>query len=391
MNSEMSLPTANDQTAFFGLLSNHRSKAVFLHSLILGIVFGHLGFSYDYNQNIERQRVNVQNDMEGEWEDGVEAYFKLAQDGAQHARFWSELPLLQKVLSEPNDLVTEQLARALYRFAVVFGRYLEVYLVDPAGNEIMRFERLGGAVEADVTSRLQDQSNSKHFNAARDLSPGAIYVSRIETYNGNSSLQPQDIPSFVTAVPVDLGGKHPIRIGYFVLVTQVADLAVSMVRKLIPELESYEVIFSWGLPSAPTALHFKDNRWSYTETENAINDDSDNVVFVVESSGLRSKLRELQEAESVYLAHPDEGLKQLLPDTDNTPSLVVSVIVNRADWDSLVRQKVQADLFSRYVTIISRALVASLLLALGTLFYLNRAEQKGCTIRRYSGSLTRII
>jgi diguanylate cyclase (GGDEF)-like protein len=376
MNSEMSLPTANDQTAFFGLLSNHRSKAVFLYSLILGIVFGHLGFSYDYNQNVELQRVNVQNDMEGEWEDGVEAYFKLAQDGAQHARFWSELPLLQKVLSEPNDLVTEQLARALYRFAVVFGRYLEVYLVDPAGNEIMRFERLGGVVEPDFTSRLQDQSNSKHFNAARDLSPGAIYVSRIETYNGNSSLQPQDIPSFVTAVPVDLGGKHPIRIGYFVLVTQVADLAVSMVRKLIPELESYEVIFSWGLPSAPTALHFKDNRWSYTETKNAINDDSDNVVFVVESSGLRSKLRELEEAESVYLAHPDEGLKQLLPDTDKTPSLVVSVIVNRADWDSLVRQKVHADLFSRYVTIISRALVASLLLALGTLFYLNRAEQK---------------
>jgi diguanylate cyclase (GGDEF)-like protein len=359
-----------------GVFSRPKSTAVFVYSLILGIVFGHLGFSYDYNQNVELYRANVQNQVESEWADGLEAYFKLAQDGAQHARFWSELPLLQKVLSQPNDLVNEQLARALYRFAVVFGRYLEVYLVDPEGNEIMRFENLGGVVDPDFTSRLQDQSSSKHFKAARELSPGAIYVSRIETYDANSSLQPRDIPSFVTAMPVDLGATQPIRIGYFVLVTQVADLAVSMVRKLIPEIEHYEVIFSWGLPSAPAALHFKDDRWTYRESANAVNDDHDNIVFMVESSGLRSTLRDLEEAESVYLAHPDEGLKQLLPDTDSTPSILVSVIVNRAEWDSLVRQNVHADLFSRYVTIISRALVASLFLALGTIFYLNRVEHK---------------
>lgn len=354
-----------------------RMASVVLYCLMVGFVLGNLGFAYDYRQQVNVLRDSVQNRVEAELEDGVEAYTKLIYDGAQHAHFFAGLPLVKRALSDPSGKSMEQLAPLLGRFANAYGRYLQVRLIDNTGNERLRFER--SAIEEGLvrSSELQDKSDTHYFKVARLLSPDDIYISAISPNYENGKIQTPNVPTFRTVVPIDIGEGGNTRLGYFVLNTRVGDFLQSVARELVPQLDGYTVSFSVTPSDSQLLEHWvlRDGTWFYQQGEALPLPSAPSEVFIA-GGDPRATLNRVNRTSMVYLSQNYDRAEQLPIQTALTSNLTVSVAIGNADWKALIASRIYSGLLSRYLVIMSRSFLGSLVLAFVTLAYLERAARK---------------
>ena len=354
-----------------------RMRSVVLYCVILGIFLGNLGFLYDYTLKINLLRDDVQHRIESELEDGIEAYIKLINDGAQHALFFADIPLVQRALSDPSGGAMEQLSLIIERFADAYGRYLQVRILDDQGKEVVRFDRYQVEEVPLRVSDLQDKSDTEYFREAKMLAPGGAYISAISPNFENGVIQVPHVPTYRTVVPIDVGGDNGARVGYFVLNTRVGDFLQSIASEFFPQLERYSVAFRVVSNQSQKAdlWTLQDGIWSHEVGGDLPRSLSDHKVFFVMADP-RASFGRFAQSSTTYLSQSYDRAGSLAFQTNLSSSLSVAVLVDGADWNAFVSRTIHKHALSRYFTILSRSFLGSLVLAFVTLAYLERVARK---------------
>ena len=350
-----------------------RPIPVILYCLLLGFIMGVLGYIYDLNNRYAELKRYTATLLELELEDAFVAYRQFNQDAVQHAIFFASVPLVERALQESEPRVMNQLAGFMGRFAQLYGRYSQVRLLDANGFEVIRFDRSSASSDEVLRAQiLQDKSSRDYIQRAKALPAGSVYVGPLTPNQENGELVEPHEATFRVVAPIDTADGT--RLGYFVLNARAGDFLSTVARNLLPEVTDYDLIL---FDDRLGTWRFSQEEWFYSSTavDHEPTGDTVNFAVTLASDTESGNSQKVEEVGRMGLANLEANTAVHIA-TDFVQDINFLIKIPVDAWNVYQTASVDSLNSQRMVTILSRALSASLLLAMATLLYIKRLKAK---------------
>lgn len=344
-----------------------RLRKIVLYCLLLGFVSGNIGYLYDYLNRKELFKDKVYSHMQTVIRQGIKSYRGFNRDAILHARFFSQVPLVERMLVSKTQPMKDQISVLLKMFAELYGRYMQVRVLDAEGMEVIRFDRSGQ--EVIEIFDLQNKGSESYFKSAQLLPHNGVFVSAMTP---NREFGIKEVPhqaTFRSIATVDSAQGQ--RLGYIVLNARAGEFMTDIAEQLIPGLSGYDLWFSGDLLGV---WLFRGGVWYHDPDLSEALDQSKLVEFSVESSGLPDAMLP---GNSKAMGRGIEKLDEYTPTLVNaefSPKLNFRVSVPEDSWIRFEDSHVPVLDSERYLLIMGRSLLLSLVLAWLTILYIKRAE-----------------
>lgn len=341
--------------------------------LLLGLALGHGTFVYDFFQRTAEVEHDAAQRVQNELEDGAEGYRRFVYDASRHGHLIAEMPMVKRLLVPNGGLTADDVALAFDRFADIYGRYLQVRVLDSEGVEIIRFDRPDKSKPAFRSYDLQDKSSRPYVVAARSLPRFHSYTSEISANMERGQIVVPHVPTFRSVVPVDDGEKT---VGFIVLNARVGDILASVAAELLPFLSNYEVIFYVG---EKQFWQLKNGQW-YWDTSTSVQSwvNQQNAQLFSAEVAMRNQApitdQIVKGAQSPFQIYDFDQRRQL--HTNFVDKMYVKVSVPHAEWESHVARELEKENVGAYLTIIAFSSLVSLLVSGLVLVYVNQQKAR---------------